>query len=270
MAHTNQMAHVVAACHGVGRPRNADPEGMSAREIDLGIVNGFRLRRAGEAILVPLAAQRLLGFLAVQRYPMHRLHVASRLRPDTSDERATASLRSTLWRLGELADAVVCAEGCTLALADGLHVDLHDVTARAQSLISYPFDYREDDLALLADCGDVLPDWYDDWLQFERARVRQLRLHALEALSAALLRDHRFGQAAEAALAAIGADPLRESAHRCLIAVHLAEGNVGEALCQYREVRRLLREQLGISPSPATEELMGEMLPERGLSVTPP
>jgi DNA-binding SARP family transcriptional activator len=236
---------------------------MRTHALDLGILNGFRLTRGGEPVRVPLAAQRLLGFLALQQYPVHRLHVASMLRTDTSEERATASLRSTLWRLGELAEAVVSAEGCTLALADGLHVDLRDITARARSLISEPADYRDGDLALLADCGDVLPDWYDDWLQFERARMRQLRLHALEALSAALLRDRRFGQAAEAALAAVAADPLRESAHRALIMVHLAEGNTGEALCQYRTIRRVLRDQLGISPSPAAEELIEEVVADR-------
>lgn len=37
------------------------------------------------------------------------------------------------------------------------------------------------------------------------------------------------------------ADPLRESAHRLLVAVHLAEGNVSAALDQFDAYRRLLR-----------------------------
>lgn len=260
MAQGDQTTQV-AFGNPYGAPRSADLQVTPARGIQLGIVNGFRLRRDGEPLSVPLAAQRLMVFLALQQNPVHRLYVASMLRTDTSEERATASLRTTLWRLGTLAGVLVSAEGSTLALASGVCVDLREITTRARSLIQEPGSYSEEDLTMLAYCGDVLPDWYEDWLQFERERARQLRLHALEALSAALLRDRRFGQAAEAALAAVGADPLRESSHRALISVHLAEGNAGEALSQYRTVRRLLGEHLGIAPSPAMEALFDEQAP---------
>jgi len=260
MAQLDQMTQVAFSDpHGV--PRGADIEVTGARGVQLGIVNGFRLRRDGEPLSVPLAAQRLMVFLALQQKPIQRLYVASMLHTDTSEERATASLRTTLWRLGTLAGVLVSAEGSTLALASGVCVDLRDITTRARSLIQEPGSYCEEDLTMLTCCGDVLPDWYEDWLQFERERARQLRLHALEALSAALLRDRRFGQAAEAALAAVGADPLRESSHRALISVHLAEGNAGEALGQYQKLRRLLGERLGITPSPAMDALFDELAP---------
>ena len=73
--------------------------------------------------------------------------------------------------------------------------------------------------------GDLLPDWYDDWLEIERERLRQLRVHALEHLGEHALRRGRFGAAIDRALAAIAADPLRESAHRLLIRAYIAEGN---------------------------------------------
>ncbi|MFF7444163.1 bacterial transcriptional activator domain-containing protein [Streptomyces sp. NPDC008122] len=43
--------------------------------------------------------------------------------------------------------------------------------------------------------------------------------------------------------------PLRESAHRAVVAVHLVEDNVNEAVRRYRAFRRLLREKLGVPPS---------------------
>ena len=61
----------------------------------------------------------------------------------------------------------------------------------------------------------------------------------------------------EAALAVIATDPLRESAHRALIRVHLAEGNIGEALRQYAFFRRLSTQLLGLDPSPEMEQLIG-------------
>jgi DNA-binding SARP family transcriptional activator len=55
----------------------------------------------------------------------------------------------------------------------------------------------------------------------------------------------------------MAAEPLRESAHRALIRVHLADGNAGEAIRQYRLCRRLLHERLGIEPTDRTKELIG-------------
>jgi Bacterial transcriptional activator domain. len=51
-------------------------------------------------------------------------------------------------------------------------------------------------------------------------------------------------------LAAVSGEPLRESAHRQLIEVHLAEGNRVEALRQYEAYRQLMRDELGLGPSP--------------------
>lgn len=81
----------------------------------------------------------------------------------------------------------------------------------------------------------------------ERERLRQLCLHSLEALSERLLELGRYGDAMEAGLNAVRAEPLRESAHRAVISVHLREGNFGEALRQYRRYERLLWEELGVS-----------------------
>jgi DNA-binding SARP family transcriptional activator len=53
----------------------------------------------------------------------------------------------------------------------------------------------------------------------------------------------------EVALASIRSEPLRESAHRAVISVHLAEGNPSEALRQFRRYCDLIRAQLGLAPS---------------------
>src|SRR5439155_12515211 len=96
---------------------------------------------------------------------------------------------------------------------------------------------------------DLLPDWYDDWVTVERERFRALRIHALPRLGALLLEAERFGEAWEAALASTRVEPLRESGHRLLVRIHLAEGNYGDALAHYLRFRRLLRDELGLEPS---------------------
>ena len=55
-------------------------------------------------------------------------------------------------------------------------------------------------------------------------------------------------------------EPLRESAHRSVIEVHLVEGNHAEALRQFHSYRRLIASELGIPPSPAIRRLVGPLL----------
>jgi DNA-binding SARP family transcriptional activator len=112
------------------------------------------------------------------------------------------------------------------------------------------------DAETLRHSGDLLPDWYDDWVVIERERFRQDRLHALEALCGQLTEAHRFGEAIAAGAAAVAAEPLRESAHRALVAAHLAEGNRGEALRQYQVFRRLIRSNLHIEPTERMRSLI--------------
>ena len=59
-------------------------------------------------------------------------------------------------------------------------------------------------------------------------------------------------------------DPLRETAHRALIRVFLAEGNAFEAVRQYRLCRALTLRHLGTEPSEETARLVRHLAP--GLS----
>ena len=95
---------------------------------------------------------------------------------------------------------------------------------------------------------DLLPGWYDDWVIFERERIRQRLLHALEALSRRLVEVNRCAEAIDAAISAVSADPLRESANRVLIEAHLAEGNLVEARRTYERYRDSVRRELGVEP----------------------
>ncbi|XUL93960.1 AfsR/SARP family transcriptional regulator [Streptomyces galilaeus] len=104
--------------------------------------------------------------------------------------------------------------------------------------------------------GELLPGWDEDWVLFERERLRQLRLHALDAVAHQLLGQGMHALALEAALESVRAEPLRESAHRAVVAVHLAEYNVLEAARHYRAFRALLRDELGIEPSPALTSML--------------
>ena len=215
----------------------------------LQLLGGFSLHHDGAVLDVPWGGQRLLGFLAVHRRPLTRSFVAGSLWPDTSDRKACANLRSTLWRLNGLA-AVVSATPVTLALDPNVTVDTHHLEAAARSLVDEddPVDVSDLDPSDLS--GELLPEHWDTWLLFERERLRQLSLHALEALSHRLSAQGRHTAAVLAGIAAVEAEPLRETANRVLVEAHLAEGNVAEAVRHYRRYEDLLRRELGVEPHP--------------------
>lgn len=88
-------------------------------------------------------------------------------------------------------------------------------------------------------------------------------MYALEALALSLAEQGRFAVAVQVGLAAVRIEPLRESAHRAVIRVHLAEGNVTEAVRQYRLCQRLFEQELGLAPSSLLTGLIPERRPEQ-------
>ena len=76
-----------------------------------------------------------------------------------------------------------------------------------------------------------------------------------------LAEQGHYGLALESALAALRADDLRESAHRAVISIHLAEGNVVEARRAYDLCRRTFVEELGIEPSSAIAGMLTRETP---------
>jgi DNA-binding SARP family transcriptional activator len=223
----------------------------------LTLIDGFELRCDGEPAPLPLAAQRLVAFLALRDRPLLRIHVAGTLWLHHSENRSHANLRTALWRLGRASGAVVEATTSHVGLSDAVVVDVHRMIAQARGVLEDPSAAAGLEDADLE--GDLLPGWYDDWVLMERERLRQLRVHALERLAEHATRLGRHGQAVDRAITAIQADPLRESAHRVLIRAYAAEGNTGLALRQYRECCRMLREQLEVGPSREMRELVAEI-----------
>lgn len=229
------------------------PQG--AQGIEISLLGGFQLRYQDEPVTIPLGSQRVVAFVAMHDRLILRSHVAGVLWPDTTEERAGRNLRSALWRLPVPSRAVVKGGGGQLGLAAGVDVDLREAASAAHRLLDGS-DERAVALDPGAFSGDLLPDWYDDWVTLERERYRQLRLHALEVLCCCYTAAHRYAEAVQAGVTAVSCEPLRESAHRVLIQAHLAEGNRAEAIRQYASYRTLMDEELGVEPSPDIRELV--------------
>jgi DNA-binding SARP family transcriptional activator len=115
-------------------------------------------------------------------------------------------------------------------------------------ILNQPF-HEATDVEALVRSGELLPGFYDEWLLTERERLRQLRLHALEALCERLTAVGRYSAAIAAGLAAVAGEPLRESAQWILMKAYVAEGNRAEAIRQFERYRNVLRAELSLEPS---------------------
>lgn len=229
--------------------------GADGRAPSLQLLGGFSVTDRHGPIDLPASVTRLVAFLAIQGRPSERVHTAICLWMDKPESRAQANLRSCLWRLRQARIQLVCCSATHLWLDTAVSVDLHQIRRAGDDLMAgHSIDPLTIDLTSL--CAELLPAWYDDFVQIEREQLRQLRLHTLEQLADQYRRAGVWGRALRLALTAVACDPLRESAHRMVMAIHLDEGNVSEALRQYDTLAALLAEELGIAPSGAAREMI--------------
>ena len=104
--------------------------------------------------------------------------------------------------------------------------------------------------------------WIDQW----RRRLEEVRLRGLECFAAAGLGlgGPALAQAEERARMLTELAPYRETGHHILIEALAGRGNVAEALRAYERLRVLLRDELGITPSPAVQGVHRQLLDGAG------
>ncbi|HEX7303998.1 AfsR/SARP family transcriptional regulator [Lentzea sp.] len=217
------------------------------------LLGRFELLAGGEEVALPRGAQRLLAYLAIHHGDaVHRQAAAEQLWPECRRQRATANLRQALWHLRRATDRPVVEPSVDrLRLSPALTVDFRRAVEAAHLVVNpgAPVSPGTAEALVTALSHDLLPYWAEEWLAPERRRWEQVRLHALEAVAQRLISAGAHLAALEAAFTAIAIDPVRETAHRTVVAAHLAQGNCGSALKHYQQYRALLHRELGVAPS---------------------
>lgn len=222
------------------------------------VLHHFRVLRDGRHVVLPAGSAQLVARLVVDDRPFDRSAVAGVLWPERSDHDAATLLRRALWRVNHDVPGLVESYSREIALTRAIDVDLAEVNRIAETTHQSSPQVSTHAIRLLE--GDLLPQWSDPWLDAPRESLRQLRLHTLESLARNDLDAGRPGSALAAALAATALEPLRESAHRIVIAAHLTEGNASEALRHYANFRDVLWSEMRLRPSARLES----MLPDSG------
>jgi hypothetical protein len=205
------------------------------------VLGAFTLSVDGAPVALSVDARRLVAYLAVHPRPQARAALADDLWPGvTSAERLLADAMAAVDVPG-LVDGVGDNDA-PLALAEGVEVDLAGAMRLIRALPGLAAATPVDTTLLTA---DILPGWTAAWIEIERERFRQLRLHAIEERSQRLITAGRFDDAVAMARVAVRTAPSRESARRALIEAFVAQGDLAAAVAEYDQYQELLRSSLG-------------------------
>src|SRR5262249_24486771 len=96
------------------------------------------------------------------------------------------------------------------------------------------------------------PGCYEDWIVSEQQRLEEMFFQALRHVIAQLEQAGDLDRALPYALRCVSADRLREEAHRDVMRLYAAAGRTDAALRQYRELERILGEEMQGAPDAET------------------
>ncbi len=222
------------------------------------------------AVLEAGKTQELLSYLLVQRDRPHaREALAGLFWGEVASDRAKKYLRQALWHLQTALDArglsakIISAEHDWVQLhtTDALWLDVAEFErACAQAQGARGRELTAPELARLRGAvelyrGDLLEGWYQDWCLFERERLQNMYLTALDKLlfHCTTQQDYEVGQTYAALL--LRHDRAHERTHRQLMRLHYRAGDRTAALRQYERCRVALREELDVTPDRRTSAL---------------
>jgi len=244
----------------------------------------FRMSQAGASIAAVNTnrLKSLLTYLVLHGdTPQGREHLAFLLWPDSNEAQARTNLRQLLHHLRR-----ALPDECGFLYADNHTVQLRrdracsvDVVEFEAALAAAESATRGADLATelraLEDAArlyqdDLLPGFYDDWLQPKREHYRQKAAKVFSRLAALLEQGRDLPAAIGYAERLVAQDPLREAHHQLLIRLHASNRDRASALRAYHQCMRVLRRELGVEPCAATRELFEDVLKSDLAAVAPP
>ena len=210
----------------------------------------------------------LFAYLAVNRLrPARRAELVDALWRDDPPPNADAALSALLSKLRRFASLDGRGE-LRLILPPGAWIDLEaarEALHRAESAAgraAWTEAWGPARVTQHICARGFLPGEDCAWVDEVRHEVDELEVRALELVAEASLAlgGSELDTAERAARRLVERAPYRESGYRALMRVLAARDNAAEALRVYERLRSRLRDDLGASPSPATQALHRRLL----------
>lgn len=228
----------------------------------------FEMHGAAHAFKAPPKTLPLLAYLLLNRRgPVARETLAAALWPDAEQREAFSNLRRHLHYL-------VKALPPTNGNAPWIRAGQKTLAWNPESpywLDIETFEAEIQERALRARAvrlysGNLYERCAEDWIDFERERLRTLQLSALAQLSAEARERSSFVEALQYAQLILAADPWREDALRTIVEIRMLLGDRAGALAEYERFAQRLREELQTEPLAETQHLYHRI---RGLKDAP-
>jgi SARP family transcriptional regulator, regulator of embCAB operon len=224
-----------------------------------------------ESLLPSRQGRLLFSFLVVHRARLTpRAEIIEALWPTGGPEDADGALNALVSRLRRALgpDRIEGRGALRVVLGDDATVDLEsadEAIRRAESAVAlrqWERAWAASLVTMFVARRGFLPEEDAVWIDQIRRHLDELHVRALETYGTAGL---GLGGTELAAARSAGRTltekvPLRESGHRLLMRSLVAEGNPAEALRVYENLRCLLRDELGVTPSDETRQLYEQLL----------
>jgi DNA-binding SARP family transcriptional activator/lipopolysaccharide biosynthesis regulator YciM len=213
-------------------------------------------------------ATALLFYLAVTGRAQRRDHLANLLWGDSPYTNARHSLRSSLYHLRQaLASRKVSAQLVTGG--DKIYLDIQDGQCDVRvfrALLSQKTEQAHAEAVSLYR-GPLLEGFtltdapvFEEWLRAESSQLCHAYQNALLWLLTEAESRKTWDKAIEYAETLVQLDPLDEAAERRLLGLYLESGALARALRHYQQFKETLYRELGLAPTPETEELLQQAL----------
>jgi pentatricopeptide repeat protein len=230
-------------------------------------IDGARLER----FLPGRLGRVLFVFLVVNRTrDVGSAELIAALWPGVAPDHAEPTLRSLVSKVRRVLGSGSSGpgRGYRLELGSGVRIDIEQALAaihRAETAVATEkwFEaWGPSMVALFTAQRGFLPGEDAPWVSERRRVLEEVELRALECYAAAALGigGGEIPAAERASRRLIELEPYRESGYRLLMRAMAQRGNVAEALRIYEQLKALLRDELGVSPSTSTQALHVSLL----------
>lgn len=248
---------------GVARGREAaSPDGDDSGLIEIRLLGAFDIRRCGASVELPgTHARMIVAVLSLAAgSPVTADVVAERLWPDRDPRDVRDSLYTAMRRLRHVLgnDTITSRSGGYALDRDRVWVDVAAFEAGASRVFAAGQAASLTDVLKLLELwrGAPFADGYSDSLMQLEAAILEETYLALAELRVDL--ELRSWDGSSRGLVSelrslVAAHPLRESLRARLLLALVASGRAPEALVEYEDTHRMLKSELGASPSVAVE-----------------
>jgi SARP family transcriptional regulator, regulator of embCAB operon len=246
----------------------------SAGETRIHLCGRFTVRVRGARVEDDLPSRQgrvLFAYLAAHRVrPTPRAELLHALWPDDPPAAAESALNALLAKLRRVlgTETVAGKHDIQLHLAADAWVDVEaaaDALHRAESATAsrdWARAWGPARVALHIADRRFMSGYEAPWITQARHKLEDTLIRANECVAACSLAlgGAEIATAERAARRLVQLAPYRESGYRMLMQSLAATDNAGEALMVYEQLRKVLREELGASPSAAAQALHLEIL----------